>query len=89
MAKRKTLKQNINAICEELFTEFIAASLYHNNVSEENAEAIFFSIAHLRTDFISRVSHKEPGLTAAKYFDDLIANFNAQASEIADQINNL
>lgn len=86
MAKRKTLKRNINQICTDLFAECIAMSLYGTDSEKENAESLMHSIIKIESDFISRISHTEPGMTAKAYFKDLITKFKAQITEIADQI---
>jgi hypothetical protein len=89
MANKRTLKHAINLICEELFTEAVAASLYGNDQHQENAEALLFSIIRLQGDYISRVSHVEPGIKAKVYFNDLREKFNAEVGDIIDQINSL
>ena len=89
MTNKRTLKKQINLICEELFAEFIAASLYGNNSKEADVEAMLFTIAKLQEDFVSRISHPEPGMSAKQYYQDLRNKFSAQVSEILDQINNL
>lgn len=89
MANKRTLKRTINLICEELFSECIAASLYGAENHEENAEAVLFSIVKLQSETISRVSHPEPGMAPKLYFKDLREKFAARASELADQVNNL
>ena len=89
MANKRTLKHAINLICEELFSETVAASLYGNEPNEENAEAILFSIVKLQNKYISCISHVEPGIKPAVYFKDLREKFSNEADEIIDQINNL
>ena len=89
MANKRTLKHVINLICEELFTEAVAASLYGNERHQDNAEALLFSIIKLQANYISRVSHVEPGLKAKSYFKDLREKFNAEVGDIIDQINSL
>jgi hypothetical protein len=89
MANKRSLKKQINLICEELFVDFVAASLYGNAPNESEAEAILFSIAKLQNNYISRVSHPEPGMPAKQYYRDLREQFSKQVSEILDQINNL
>lgn len=89
MANKRTLKHAINGICEELFAECIAASLYGAENHKENADALLFSILKMQSNYITRVSHPEPGLTAKTYFKDLRDKFSAQVSEVIDQINNL
>ena len=89
MANKRTLKKAVNVICEELFTEAIAASLYGNDNKHGNSEALLFSIVKMQSNFISRVSHPEPGMSAKSYYKDLREKFSAEVSEIVDHINNL
>jgi hypothetical protein len=89
MANKKSLKHAINIICEELFAEAVAASLYGNEVNNDNAEGLLYAIIKMQSDFVSRVSHPEPGLTPKLYYKKLKEDFTSQASEIIDQINNL
>lgn len=89
MANKRSLKKAINAICEELFAECVAASLYGAENHEDNANALLHSIIRMQSDFICRVSHPEPGMTPSNYFKDLREKFAAQVSEIIDHINTL
>lgn len=89
MANRRTIKHNINRICEELFAECIAASLYSAEVERENVEAMLHSIIKMGGDYTRRVSHVEPGMPAKAYFKNIIEQFNSSVNEIVDQINNL
>lgn len=89
MANKRTLKHAINMVCDELFTEAVAASLYGNDDNKGNTEALLFSILRTQSDFVCRVSHPEPGMKANLYYKDLREKFSAQVSEIVDQINNL
>ncbi|MBR1447288.1 MAG: hypothetical protein IJ588_00890 [Prevotella sp.] len=89
MANKRTLKHAINLVCDELFTEAVAASLYGNDNNHGNAEALIYSILRTQSDFVCRVSHPEPGMKPHLYYKDLREKFSAQVSEIVDQINNL
>ena len=89
MNNKRKLKKQINLICEELFIDFVAASLYGNTSEVTKAETILSSIVKLQQNYISRVSHPEPGMPASKYFNDLRENFNKEVLEIIDHINNL
>lgn len=88
MAKRRILKANIKSTCEDLFNECIAMSLY-NKVNIDNTTTLLQSIIKVQNDFVGRVSHVESGMRAKNYFRNLIDNFNAQVTEVIDQINNL
>ena len=89
MANKRSLKHIINLICEELFAEAVAASLYGNQPNEENAEAVLSSILRLQSNYICHISHPEPGMEARLYYKDLREKFSIEADEIIDQINNL
>ncbi len=86
MANKRTLKKSIHLICETLFTEIVAARLYGTD-NKENLESLVFSVVKTQRNFLSRVSHPEPGMKASAYYKDLREKFSAQISEISDQLN--
>ena len=87
MANKRTLKRAIHLVCEELFTETVAMSMYGPEEAKPMAEALLFSIARTERDYISRISHPEPGMKASDYYKDLTEKFTAQASDFVDQLN--
>lgn len=87
MANKRTLKHAIHLICEELFAEAIALSLYGAKAQQESAKELLFSIVKMEDDFIRRISHPEPGMAPKLYFKDLREKFSAQVDEIIDQMN--
>ena len=89
MANKRTLKHAIKLICGELFAECVAASLYGPTNIEENYEALLFSIIKMQDHYISRISHPEPGMPAAKYYTDHTDTFTAEIDDIVNQINSL
>lgn len=89
MANKRDLKRTINYITSELFAETVAASLYNGKPSQEDVDGILSSVVMINNDFISRVSHPEPGIKAGIYYQNLIKDFNKQVSEVVDQIANL
>ncbi len=88
MANKRTLKRSINLICEELFAECVAASLYGPSNDKENHEALIFSILKMQGNFISRVGHPEPGMKPKIYYKQLREKFGAEVGDIVGQINN-
>lgn len=86
MASKRNLKKTVNYICSELFAECVANSLYNGKTDDADTEAMLQSIVAMHKDFICRISHIEPGMSAKKYFADFTAKFNEQISEIIDQI---
>lgn len=89
MAKKRDLKQTINYVCSDLFAEGVAASLYGTANNEEAVNNLLSSIIVTRNDFVKRVSHPEPGMTAHEYYRQLISDFNQRINEIIDQIGTL
>ena len=89
MTNKRVLKKSITQICEAMFTECVATSFSAQASSQENIKALLFSIVRMQDDYLSRISHPEPGMPAKKYFKTLRESFAAQASELVDQINNM
>ncbi len=90
MASKRNLKKSINYICSELFAECVAFSLYVvKDGNTENVEALLHSILVIHNDYVCRISHPEPGMQQKQYFNVLVRDFNAQISEIIDQIANM
>ncbi len=89
MANKRDLKRTIHYVCSDLLAECVAASLYGEKPEKENIDALLTSILALQNQYIKRVSHPEPGMKQKDYFKDLIAQFNADVSEIVDQISNI
>lgn len=83
---KRSLKKAINAVSDQLFANAVAVSLYGNDRNAENDEVLINSILKLREDFVSRISHPEPGMKKQAFYKDLQENFIKQAQELADQI---
>lgn len=89
MAKKRILKKTINYICSDLFAECVAASLYGVKTNEENVDALLSTILRMNNDYVSRISHPEPGILPKDYFKNVMESFNKDVSEIIDQISNM
>ena len=87
MANKRTLKRAIHLICEDLFAEAIALSLYGVKSQQQSATDLLYSIAKLEDEYVCRISHPEPGMKASDYFKDLREKFSAQVNDIIDQMN--
>jgi hypothetical protein len=53
----------------------------------ENDDALIRSVIMLRANYISRISHPEPGMDVQAYYKDLRDKFTAEAQQIVDQLN--
>ena len=87
MANKRTLTKGINVICETLFAEIMAVSLYGTEENKRNAEDQTAAMVKMQMHYLSRVSHPEPGMTPKAYYKDLREKFGKQVTEILDQIN--
>ena len=83
MAKRRTLKKNINYICSELFAECVALTHY-----KEDVDNVMTRILLMHDEFVSRISHTEPG-NVKGFYKKLRMDFNAQVSDIVSTISQL
>lgn len=88
MANKRNLKKNINYICSELFAECVADSLYSGKKEEKDVKATLHAILSIHHNYISRVSHPEPGISNKAYYKDLISKFNGEVGEVIDLISN-
>lgn len=86
MAKRRDLKRTINEACYDLFAECIAVAVYNNRDCDGDAGAVLALILSVNDDFLSRVSHKEPGLSGKEYYGKVASDFAKQVDEITSQI---
>lgn len=89
MANKRDLKKLINYICDDLFSECVAASLYSGKSKSEDVGSILTAIIMVRQNYVRRVSHPEPGMPARAYFKDLKTRLNEQITEITDNIANI
>lgn len=87
MTSRRTLKHDIKLICTDLFVECIAVTLYGTPSEKEDAEALMHTIVKMESNYVSRISHQEPGLPAKLYYRDLKRKFKANVTEIISQLN--
>lgn len=88
MASRKNLKKVIAFIVNDLAEETFLIS-YNAKASSDAWVAVFNKIFALRNDYIARVSHVEPGMSAKKYFNALCDSFNKDAKALLGEISEL
>ena len=88
MAKRRTLKKNINYICSELFAEWVELTHYKVDIKQEDVDNVMTRILLMHDEFVSRISHTEPG-NVKGFYKKLRMDFNAQVSDIVSTISQL
>lgn len=85
MANRRDLKKTVNYISGELFSECLVNSMYVPGTDKAKAEALMVEILKMQDEFISRISHTEPG-NVKGFYKKFRADFNAKVNEIIDAI---
>ena len=85
MAKRRTLKKNINYICSELFVECVALTHYKVDIKQEDVDNVMTRILLMHDEFVSRISHTEPG-NVKGFYKKLNEDLNKEIKVVADEL---
>lgn len=88
MASRRELKKNVNYIAGELFMECLVNSLYVPGTDKAKADQLMGEVLEMQDEFISRISHTEPG-NVKGFYKKFRADFNKKVDEIIDAIGKL
>jgi len=88
MANRKDLKKAINYIAGELFTECIICSLNLSEEGKQKADKVMTDILNMQNEFVSRISHTEPG-NVKGFYKKLREDFSTQVDGIITAIGQL
>lgn len=88
MASRKALKKNVNYIMGELFMECLVQSLYVPGTDKKKADELMGKILGVQDEFVSRISHTEPG-NVKGFYKKFLSDFNAKVKEIIEAIGQL
>lgn len=81
MASRRQLKKSVNYIVGELFTECLIHYKYVPGTDQAKANALMAEILKVQDDFVSRISHTEPG-NVKKFYQKFKQDFNAKTNAI-------
>lgn len=85
MASRKELKKNVNYIAGELFTECLINSMFVPGTDKAKADELMTEVLRVQDDFISRISHTEPG-NVKGFYKKFRSDFNTKVNDIIDAI---
>ena len=88
MASRRELKKNVNYIAGELFMVCLVNSLYVPGTDKAKADELMGKILSMQDEFISRISHTEPG-NVKGYYKKFRSDFNAKVDEVIEAIGKL
>ena len=85
MASRRELKKTVNYISGELFSECLINSMFVPGTDKTKADELMAEILKMQDEFISRISHTEPG-NVKGFYKKFRSDFNAKVNEIIDAI---
>ena len=85
MASRRELKKTVNYISGELFSECLINSMFVPGTDKAKADELMAEILKMQDEFISRISHTEPG-NVKGFYKKFRSDFNAKVKEIIDAI---
>lgn len=85
MASRRELKKTVNYISGELFSECLINSMFVPGTDKAKADQLMAEILKMQDEFISHISHTEPG-NVKGFYKKFRSDFNAKVNEIIDAI---
>lgn len=85
MASRKNLKKHVNYISGELFTECMINSLYVPGTDKAKADELMTEILEMQQEFISRISHTQPG-NAKQFYRKFREDYGVRIKAVIDSI---
>jgi hypothetical protein len=88
MAKRRDLKKNVNYVAGELLAECVVLSKFIPGVDKAKADALMVDVLNMQDEFISRISHTEPG-NVKGFYKKFRQDFNAQVNTIIEGLEKL
>lgn len=86
--KRRLLKKQVNYFTGELFAECVVLTQVVPGIDEKKVDDLMTRILYMQDDFISRISHTQPG-NVKGFYKAFKADFQAQVDAIIDEIGNL
>lgn len=88
MANRRKLKKEVNYIVGELFVECLVNKEYVPGTDAGKADRLMGEILTMQDDFISRISHTEPG-NAKDFYKKFRTDFDERVAQIIKALGDL
>ncbi len=85
MASRRKLKKTVNYIISDLYSECLFQELLKPELSQDKIDPILEDIYKVRLEFVSRISHTEPG-NVKGFYKKFKEDFSKAVSEIIASI---
>lgn len=84
MASRRQLKKSVKKVCADLFTDCVALSICQQ-ADSETLEKLMAEILGLHDEYVSRISHTEPG-AVREFYRKFKAEFTEKVNDISQRI---
>ena len=88
MASRRDLKRDISYVIGDIFTECLIYKELVPGTNQNEAEKLIVDLLRIDNEFITRISHTEPG-KAKEYYRALIKDFQKEISAVIDKLTKL
>lgn len=85
MASRRHLKRDISYVIGDVFTECLVYKELVPGTDKDTAEKIIVDLLRIDNEFITRISHTEPG-NAKQYYRALIKDFQTNMGDVIDRL---
>lgn len=88
MASRRDLKRDISYVIGDIFTECLIYKELVPGTDKNAAEKLIVDLLRIDNEFITRISHTEPG-KAKEYYRALVKDFQKEISAVIDKLTKL
>jgi len=88
MASRRQLKRDISYVIGDIFTECLIYKELVPGTNQKEAEKLIVDLLRIDNEFITRISHTEPG-KAKEYYRALVKDFQAEITKVIDKLTKL
>ena len=88
MASRRHLKRDISYVIGDIFTECLVYKELVPGTDKNAAEKLIVDLLRIDNEFITRISHTEPG-KAKEYYRALVKDFQKEISAVIDKLTKL
>lgn len=88
MASRRNLKKDVSYIIGDLFTECLVYKELVPGTDKAAADDLMMDLLEMDTEFITRISHTQPG-ESKQYYRTYLKDFNEAVSNVAAKLNSL
>ena len=88
MASRRDLKRDISYVIGDIFTECLIYKELVPGTDKAAAEKLIVDLLRIDNEFITRISHTEPG-NAKGYYRTLVKDFQKEITAVIDKLTKL